>query len=49
MHDIHETSDVRFIPEISRDKFFYFKVVWTSVNDKLQLTYEIMFGYVQKL
>ena len=48
MHEIRETSDVRSMPEISLDKMFDSKFHGHQ-SMKLQLSYEIMFGYVQKL
>jgi len=45
MHEIRETSQVRFMPEISLDKYSKLHGHQTM---KLQLNYEIMLGNVQK-
>jgi len=46
MHEIRETSDVRFMPEISLDK-----CLTLNSTDISQLNYNsvMMFGYAQKL
>jgi len=48
MHEIREISDIRFMPEISLDKCLTLKFHGYQ-SMKLQLRFENMFGYVQKL
>ena len=47
MHEIREISDIRFMPVISIDKCLTLN--FTDQSMKLQLSYEITFGYVQQL
>jgi len=48
IHEIRETFDVKFMPEISLEQMYDSKF-HEHQSMKLQLTYEIMFSYVQKL